>query len=123
MRDLSAHQLLTTLLVWPHEGVNRWNIVLGTQYPPAAFVGVLTASSGAASATVEQSFTPQALYNSSATKVSLERMTMTTIVRLPSGDVACGLFVGNYFDGKIHAQSASPVGSRIFQREIACECR
>ena len=104
LHQLRKNQRLTTLLAWPDvEGSTnpRWRVVLGTQYPPQIFDGLLTVSENSASATVKLSFDPKDLYNSSAQKAALELMTVTTIARTPKGDIACGLFVGNYFDGDL----------------------
>ena len=80
---------------------SQWNIVIGTQYPPVVLVGLLTASDVTASAVLKQAFDPKSLYNASTTVASIELMTMTTIARLSNGDMACGMFVGNYFDGDL----------------------
>ena len=112
-KSLRPHQKLTTLLVWPEitaDAVARnsmgdasltWKVVLGTQYPPVTFIGDLTASGVTATAMVTQSFDPKSLYNSSATAAAIELMTMTSIARLANGNIACGLFVGDYFDGDL----------------------
>jgi hypothetical protein len=98
VRALRPHQQLTTLLVWPADSdtaqskSRTWNLALGTQYPPVVLAGVLTSSGSTAMAHVQQTFDPKLLYNSSAIASSIEYMTMTTIVRLPSGTIACGLF-------------------------------
>jgi hypothetical protein len=101
--QLRPHQKLTTLLLWPAaEGVDKtWRIVIGTQYPPQVFDGLLTVSEKSASVAVKQSLDPKDLYNSTAIKSSIELMTVTTIARTHDGTIWLALFVGNYFDGDL----------------------
>ena len=118
---LRPHQALTALATWPvlaSGAVGReWHIVLGTQYPPVVFAGILTASPAfGASATLVQAFDPKTLSNSSAAAASVEFMTVNALYRMPgSGNIACGLYVGNFFDGDLPAALyTSTDGSRSF---------